>query len=423
MAIDSWSLVRVFGTWVTHAGVKLAGKYRVTIPARLTNSADDLIIPAGVFAQGDLVVAEGVPSLSLMVPATDDPDIQQDGWLVTVEVSFSGAQVTEPYAIEVPIADQPIPDGGTGAGVNLRTIALSTQMPPQAAMYGVGRPLGLALLSEDGLAVLDADGNPIESGGGVSSWDDLEDKPAVIAAGADAAAARTAIGAQPAGTYLTSLPDATASAKGAVELATTAEAVAGSDAVRAVTPAGLKAAVDALVSGAPGALDTLSELAAALGGDAAFSTTVASALANRVRADIASQGLTATQQGNARTNVGLADAPVVLLWSGTGWRRPGGTTDLAARPTTGPLQLIGGTVANRPAWANQPGDMVMSDLANLPPGATFQVSYDGTSWRYAGATVTARPSSRTDLVMQCVNAVNATVPSWAIAGDQLLRVG
>lgn len=164
MAIDSWSLVRVYGTWVTHAGVKLAGKYKVTISARLTNSADDLIIPAGIFAQGDLVVAEGVPSLSLMVPATDDPDIQQDGWLVTVEVSFSGAQLTERYTIEVPLADRPIPDGGTGAGVNLRTIALSTQMPPQAAMYGVGRPLGLALLSEDGLAVMDADGNPITGG-------------------------------------------------------------------------------------------------------------------------------------------------------------------------------------------------------------------------------------------------------------------
>ena len=163
MAIDSWSLVRVYGTWVTHAGLKLAGRYRVTISARLTNSADDLIIPAGIFAQGDLVVAEGVPSLSLLVPATDDPDIQQDDWLVAVEVSFSGDQAPERYVIEVPLADRPTPDGGTGAGVNLRTIALSTQMPPQAAMYGVGRPLGLALLSEDGLAVLDADGNPIES--------------------------------------------------------------------------------------------------------------------------------------------------------------------------------------------------------------------------------------------------------------------
>ena len=183
MAIDSWSLVRVFGTWVNHGGTKLAGKYKVTIPARLTNSADDLIIPAGVFAQGDLVVAEGVPSLSLMVPATDDPDIQQDGWLVTVEVSFSGAQAAERYIIEVPIADRPSPDGGTGAGVNLRTIMLTAQQPSQIAMYGVGVAGGLATLSGDGLAVLDAEGNPI-SGGGVGSvaWSAVTGKPAAIAA-------------------------------------------------------------------------------------------------------------------------------------------------------------------------------------------------------------------------------------------------
>ena len=199
MAIDSWSLVRVFGTWVNHGGTKLAGKYKVTIPARLTNSADDLIIPAGIFAQGDLVVAEGVPSLSLMVPATDDPDIQQDGWLVIVEVSFSGAQAAERYIIEVPIADRPSPDGGTGAGVNLRTIMLTAQQPPQIAMYGVGRRLGLALLSEDGLAVLDADGNPITGGGGggSSAWGEITDKPAVIAAGASQAEARTEIDAAP----------------------------------------------------------------------------------------------------------------------------------------------------------------------------------------------------------------------------------
>ncbi len=197
--------------------------------------------------------------------------------------------------------------------------------------------------------------DPVEPG--VSSWEDLEDKPAVIAAGPTAADARAAIGAQVAGAYLTSLPDATASAKGVVELATTAEAVAGSDAVRAVTPAGLKAAVDALVSGAPGALDTLSELAAALGNDPSFATTVTNALASRVRADTASQGLTATQQGNARANVGLAAAPVEVIWTGSAWRIVGTAVNLSARPTTGPLILVGGSVANRPTWANQDGDI------------------------------------------------------------------
>jgi hypothetical protein len=58
-----------------------------------------------------------------------------------------------------------------------------------------------------------------------------------------------------------------------------------------------------LGAGVPGALDTLDELAAALADDASFSATVTTALANRVRVDTAAQGLTTTQQGNARTNI------------------------------------------------------------------------------------------------------------------------
>ena len=167
MPIPSWSLVRVFGTWVDHLGVRLAGKYKISVPTRLTNATDDLMIPAGGFASGDLSIAEGMPSLSIMCPSTDDPDIQQTGWKLTVEVTFTGGQTPERYQIEVPIAARPIADGGTGAGINLRTIALAPQIAPQIAMYGVGVPGGLARLdSQDGSTVLDAAGNPITGGGG-----------------------------------------------------------------------------------------------------------------------------------------------------------------------------------------------------------------------------------------------------------------
>ena len=71
----------------------------------------------------------------------------------------------------------------------------------------------------------------------------------------------------------------------------------------------VKAYVDAEVSGvvdsAPGALDTLNELAAALGDDANFATTTATSLGNRLRVDVNSQGLTSTQKTNAATNLGL----------------------------------------------------------------------------------------------------------------------
>lgn len=70
----------------------------------------------------------------------------------------------------------------------------------------------------------------------------------------------------------------------------------------------ITAALNALTSGAPAALDTLNELAAAINSDADFSATVTTALGNRVRVDTAAQGLNSTQQGNARTNIGAASA-------------------------------------------------------------------------------------------------------------------
>lgn len=75
--------------------------------------------------------------------------------------------------------------------------------------------------------------------------------------------------------------------------------------------------------------------------------------------------------------------------------------------------------ANGVASLGSSGFIVLSEAA---PGTVFEVIYDGVNWTYAGTTVTARPTNRTDLVMQCVNAVDATVPAWAIAGDRLLRI-
>ena len=77
-----------------------------------------------------------------------------------------------------------------------------------------------------------------------------------------------------------------------------------------------------LVAAAPSTLNTLNELAVALGNDANFSTTVATALGNRLRVDINSQGLTSTQQGYGRTNLGLGtlatqDANLVAITGGT----------------------------------------------------------------------------------------------------------
>lgn len=71
----------------------------------------------------------------------------------------------------------------------------------------------------------------------------------------------------------------------------------------------ITAAVSGLIDAAPGALDTLNELAAAIGDDAAFSTTVTTALALRLRFD-ASQSLTAPQKAQALTNLGIVASVV-----------------------------------------------------------------------------------------------------------------
>lgn len=73
------------------------------------------------------------------------------------------------------------------------------------------------------------------------------------------------------------------------------------------TDSQISAATAALVSSAPGTLDTLNELATALGNDPNFSTTITTALANRLRFD-AAQTLTSGQKTQGLTNLGAAAA-------------------------------------------------------------------------------------------------------------------
>lgn len=62
-----------------------------------------------------------------------------------------------------------------------------------------------------------------------------------------------------------------------------------------------------LLGGASAAFDTLNELAAALGNNSNFATTIANEVANRVRFDVA-QTLTTAQKTQARNNISAADA-------------------------------------------------------------------------------------------------------------------
>jgi hypothetical protein len=105
---------------------------------------------------------------------------------------------------------------------------------------------------------------------------------------------------------------------GTINTATTATTQSASDnstkvATTAYVTTAVAAGVSDLVGGAGDALDTLNELAAALGNDASFSTTVSTALTNRLRVDVNNQSLNATQKTNALTNLGVSSFGISLI--------------------------------------------------------------------------------------------------------------
>jgi phage-related tail fiber protein len=79
--------------------------------------------------------------------------------------------------------------------------------------------------------------------------------------------------------------------------------VTGTNTTQIATTAFVAAAIGALIDAAPGAMDTLNELAAALGDDPNFATTVTNALAGKLSA--ASNLSDLPNKATARTNLGL----------------------------------------------------------------------------------------------------------------------
>lgn len=161
---SSWNRVRIYATWLEQDGTLKGGKYTVTIPARVTSDVDNVIIPAGVFSSGNLSTQDGTPSLDILVPATDDPDINEVGWKVNLEIKFTSGGI-EKYILDVPYANRPAADGGNDVGINLERYALGALVPQSSPLYKIGVVGGLAKLNEDG-NVIDAFGNVILGGGG-----------------------------------------------------------------------------------------------------------------------------------------------------------------------------------------------------------------------------------------------------------------
>ena len=91
----------------------------------------------------------------------------------------------------------------------------------------------------------------------------------------------------------------------------------------------ISAATAALVASAPATLDTLNELALALGNDPSFATSIATSLGNRVRVD-AAQTFTAPQMLQARDNISAASQAAVAAAQSTA---DTATTNLATLTT------------------------------------------------------------------------------------------
>lgn len=85
----------------------------------------------------------------------------------------------------------------------------------------------------------------------------------------------------------------------------------GTNTTQIATTAFVKAAVDALISGAPGALDTLDELAAALADDASYAATITTALAGKSSTGHTHPGLLPDPTGHAFSVLGVGSDEVV----------------------------------------------------------------------------------------------------------------
>jgi hypothetical protein len=85
----------------------------------------------------------------------------------------------------------------------------------------------------------------------------------------------------------------------------------GTNTTQIATTAFVKVAVDALIAGAPGALDTLDELAAALADDASYAATITTALAGKSSTGHTHTGLLPDPTGHAFSVLGVGSDEVV----------------------------------------------------------------------------------------------------------------
>ncbi|WP_353809172.1 hypothetical protein [Agromyces sp. SYSU T00194] len=184
------------------------------------------------------------------------------------------------------------------------------------------------------------------------------------------------------------------------------------------TTAFVQAALAALVDSSPAALDTLNELAAALGDDPAFATTVTNALA--LKAPLASPALTGTPtaptQSSGTDSTAIASTAFVQATRGeyVGVNAQTGTTYTPVLSDRGKLVTLSNagaitvTLPQDSSLAFPVGGRI--DFAVLDTGmATFSAG--------TGATVNGTPSAVTRAQYSAVTAIKIAANTWLIVGD------
>lgn len=201
------------------------------------------------------------------------------------------------------------------------------------------------------------------------------------------------------------------------------------------TPSDVTAAVAALVASAPAALDTLNELAAALGNDASYASTITTALAGKQPLDsdlTAIAALTTTAFGRALLE--LADAAAIRTAAGLGTAATHATGDYDATGAAAAAQSAAisaaatdaTTKANAAAAASQPLDSDLTSIAALSTTAfgrgllaLADAAALATAHTHAARTVSAEPAGDTTIgTSTWTDVVSLVLPAgtWNVRG-------
>ena len=180
-------------------------------------------------------------------------------------------------------------------------------------------------------------------------------------------------------------------------------ATAGTNTTQIATTAFVKTAVDNVVASAPGALDTLNELAAALGNDASFSTTVTNSIATKLPLAGGTMSGNIAMGTNKITGLGTPTSntdAATKAYADTMLPLAGGTMTGAIAMGTNKITGLGTPTANTDAatkaYADAIGTAVAADAASAAASAAAAAaSYDSFDDRYLGAKSSA-PSTDND---------------------------